>query len=259
VSAADHLLKALRETLRGPGRPRRTAGEVALLLAAFDQVTSQVAGARERSRSLIGALGQRAADAEHVASIVRTLLARAGDVRSAAQATRDSLEGVRLLALNSGLEGSRMADASSAALLRLSEEVRSRAVQGIEGLDELLSLLEQLSRDRETMRETVNLLGGELRTLEQSSATSHEGLVEIERALGELGEAIESATGADPALAPLLAAAAEHSKGLVVALSQLASRDGAKLALRSLQPLLEPLLGVLDEIYGQDEDEREPR
>ena len=60
-------------------------------------------------------------------------------------------------------------------------------------------------------------------------------------------------------LAPLLAAAAEHAKGLVTALSQLASRDGAKLALRSLQPLLEPLLGVLDEIYGQDEDERTER
>jgi hypothetical protein len=259
VSAADHLLKALRETLRGPGRPRRTAGEVALVLASFDQVTRKVAGARERSRALAGALGERAADAERVGSIVRTLLARARDVRGAAAATREALEAVRLLALNSGLEGSRMADASSAALLRLSEEVRSRSVQGIEGLDELISLLEQLGRDRETMREAVTLLTAELRTLEQSSATSHEGLVEVEQALGELGEAIEGATGADPALAPLLAAAAEHAKGLVGALSQLASRDGAKLALRSLQPLLEPLLGVLDEIYGQDEDEREPR
>ncbi len=259
MSAADHLLKALRETLRGPGRPRRTAGEVALMLAAFDQLTRKVATAQERARSLGAALGERSVDAEHVATLVRTLLARARDVRGAAQATREALEGVRLLAVNSGLEGSRMSDASSAALLRLSEEVRSRTVQGIEGLDELLSLLEQLDRDRETLRDATLGLTGELRTLEHSSATSQEGLGEVSQALGELGEAIEGATGADPALAPLLAAAAEHAKGLVTALSQLASRDGAKLALRSLQPLLEPLLGVLDEIYGQDEDERTER
>jgi hypothetical protein len=259
VSAADHLLKALRETLRGPGRPRRTASDVALVLAAFDHVTRKVAGTRERARALGGSLRERAADAEHMAALVRTLLARARDVRGAAQATRDALEGVRLLALNSALEGSRLADASSAALLRLSEEVRSRSVQGIEGLDELLSLLEQLDRDRETLRDASAELTAQLRALEQSSAAAEEDFGEVEQALGELGEAIEGATGADPALAPLLAAAAEHAKGLVGALSQLASRDGAKLALRSLQPLLEPLLGLLDEIYGQDEDEREPR
>ncbi len=257
MSAADHLLKALRETLRAPGKARRAASEVALVLAAFDQVERRVTAARDGAFSLAGALGERAASAEHVTALVRTLLARARDVRSAASATRESLEAVRLLALNAGLEGSRMADASSSVLLRLSEEVRSRAVQGIEGLDELLSLLDQLDRDREKLRDAASALTAELGSVAQSSSALHEGFGEVDQALRELGEAIEGATGTDPALAPLLALAAEHAKGLVGALSQLASRDGAKLALRSLQPLLEPLLGVLDEIYGQDEDERE--
>jgi chromosome segregation ATPase len=256
VSAADHLLKALRETLRGPGKPRRTAADVALLLASFDELGRLVGAIRDRAARLGAGLAERVDDAEHVATLARSSLARGRDVRGAASAAREALEGVRLLALNSGLEGARISDASSAALIRLSDEVRARAVQGMEALDELNSLLEQLDRDRDKLRDAAVGLTTELKTLEQTSSgdqAAHQGL---EHALTELGEAIERATGADPALAPLLASAAEHARGLASSLSQLATRDGAKLALRSLQPILEPLLNVLDEIYGESEEEK---
>lgn len=257
MSAAEHLLKALRETLRGPGRPRRTAAEVALLLAAFDELGRALGVRREHARALGSGLSERSGEAEHVASLSRSLLARARDVRGAALAAREALEGVRLLALNSGLEGARLSDASSAALIRLSDEVRARCVQGMEALDELASLLEQSDRDRDKLRDAAVELEGALQSLEQKASEEQAGFADVDRALAELGESIERATGADPALAPLLASAAEHARGLASSLSQLGARDGAKLALRSLQPLLEPLLSVLDEIYGRnDEEER---
>ncbi len=255
MSTADHLLRAFRETLRGSGKQKR-AGELAVLLAAYDKVGRSLEETRRKSRTLRAELGLRAAEGEHLTALARNLLSRTRDVRGSTQAVREALEGVRLMGLNSGLEGARLADAASAPLLRLSDEVRARAVQGLEALDELSSLLGQLDGEREGLRDATRSLGTALANLQQHSEVEEQCLADLDGAVGALGEAIERATGADPDLAPLLAQAAEHARGLASALSGLASRDAARMALRALQPMLDPLLGVIDEIYGQDEGPR---
>lgn len=256
MSAAEQLLNALKDTLRGTGKPKRFVADVAAVLAAYGDLEQAVTSLRRRWEALHGSLTERASEAEHVASSTRTLLSRARDVRGAVTAAREAMEGVRLTALNVGLEGARQGDAGSAALVRWSDEVRARTVQAGESLDELVALLEQLDRDRERLRDHIHQLTREVVALAQLGRGDGIGAELVQTRLTELGAAIEQATGTDPELAPLLAAAAEHARGLASALSQLGARDGARLAIRSLQPLLEPLVTVLGELYGQGQEER---
>jgi hypothetical protein len=265
MSAAEQLLNALRETLRSTGKPKRFVADVAGVLAAYAHLEQAVLAAQARWQSLQSALAERANEAEHAASLARTLLSRARDVRSTVIGVREAVEGIRLAALTGGLEGARQGDTTGAALVRWSDEVRERSVLAVESLDGLLSSLEQMDRDREKLRDATGLLTQELSVVGTTRGSPGEageevsqgiGLGAVRTALTELGVAIERATGTDPELAPLLAAAADHARGLASALSQLGSRDGARLAVRSLQPLLEPLITVLGELYGQGRDER---
>lgn len=256
MSAAEQLLSALRETLRSTGKPKRFVADVAAVLAAYGDMEQVLAAIEGRWGRLQERLGARASDAERAASMARTLLSRARDLRSAVASARDAIEGVRLTALNAGLEGARQGDGSSAVLVRLSDEVRTRSVVAVESLDELVAALDQLDRDREKLRDAAVHLQRELSSLSLWSRDEGLGLDLARKALLALGDSIERATGTDPELAPLLASAAEHARGLASALSQLGSRDGARLALRSLQPLLEPLVTVLGEIYGPGREER---
>lgn len=253
MSAAEQLLNALKETLRSTSKPKRFVADVALVLAAFGQLEQALGDVQQRWGRLRGTLGERAHEAEQAASLARTLLSRARDLRAGVAAARDAVEGVRLVALNAGLEGARQQDAGGAALVRLSDDVRGRSVQAAESLEELATFLEQLDRDQEQLRDATTRIAQELETFRQPAddrSGDDLGLSRARESLEALGSAIERATGTDPELAPLLAAAAEHARGLASALSQLGSREGARLALRSLQPLLEPLITVLGDIYG---------
>lgn len=157
------------------------------------------------------------------------------------------------MALDAGLEGVRQQDAGGAALVRLGDDLRGRSVQAADSLEELAALLEQLDRDQEQLRDATARVAQELTSFRQpveGRLGDDLGLSRVRESLDALGAAIQRATGTDPELAPLLAAAAEHARGLASALSQLGSREGARLALRSLQPLLEPLVTVLGDIYG---------
>lgn len=255
MSAAEQLLNALKETLRSTGKPKRFVAEVAAVLAAYAAVDEVLEQVDRRWQMLLTSVGERHNEAERAAALARTLLSRARDLRGTVLAVRDRIEGVRLTALTAGLEGTRLAEPGSGALARLSDEVRSRALEAMESLDELVATLEQLDRDREKLREATGELTRELGALEQTGREGI-GLDVARKTLRELGAAIERATGTDPELAPLLAAAAEHARGLAAALSQLGARDGARLALRSLQPLLEPLVTVLGDIYGPGREDR---
>lgn len=256
MSAAEQLLNALRETLRNTGKPKRFVAEVASVLAAYAALDEALGGVQRRWEHLQGGLSERQSEADRAASLARTLLSRARNLRSSVIATRDRIEGIRLAALTAGLEGARQTEAGGAALIRLSDEVRARALEAVESLDELVGTLEQLDRDREKLCEATAEVTQGLTSLGQRGREEGLGLDQARSALRELGAAIERATGTDPELAPLLAAAAEHARGLASALSQLGARDGARLALRSLQPLLEPLITVLGELYGSGREER---
>jgi hypothetical protein len=256
VSAAEQLLGALRETLRSAGKPKRFVADVAAVLAAYGDLEQVLAATEQRWVRLQETLRERSGDAERTASMARALLARAHELRGAVAAARNAVEGVRLAALSAGLEGARRDDGGGAALIRLSDEVRERSAGAVEALDELGATLERLDRDRDKLKEGAGGLERELSILAVWSRDEGIGLDVARRALVALGEAIERATGTDPELAPLLASAAEHARGLASALSQLGSRDGARLALRSLQPLLEPLVTVLGDIYGEGREER---
>ncbi len=256
MSAAEQLLGALRETLRSTGKPKRFVADVAAVLAAYGDLEQVLAVTQQRWEHLQEGLRERARDAERTASMARGLLARARELRGGVAAARNAVEGVRLAALTAGLEGARRDDGTGAALIRSSDEMRERAAGAVGALDELMASLERLDRDREKLREGAVELERELSILTLWSRDEGLGLDVARRALEALGEAIERATGTDPELAPLLASAAEHARGLASALSQLGSRDGARLALRSLQPLLEPLVTVLGDIYGEGREER---
>ena len=108
--------------------------------------TCQAAGATAaQQRSALDAAADHA----------RLLVARGRDLHAAAQQVRDSLDRAKLVALNAGLEGSRLAEPAGKAMLAIADEMRGLVTRALESLDEHLSLLGQVERERDKLAEQV--------------------------------------------------------------------------------------------------------
>ena len=252
MSATEQLLRALRDawgkTKLGASAPTDSTAELVTRLeqlkAAQTQLGTRVQGFAQTAASHV-------AEADHVAAQSRLLLARGRDLRSAAQPALEALENVRLAGLNASLEGSRLPEHEGKALLVLAEEVRDATARSGDALDELLGLLTLIDRDRETLRESSETARqGAVSLTEQAEAAVAAEAAAV-RAHERLTEQLTRATGVDPELTRLLAQATEHARGLVTALRQLQARDATRFALRSLRPIIEPLVRLIGELYDQ--------
>jgi methyl-accepting chemotaxis protein len=201
--------------------------------------TCQAAGATaaQQRTSLDGAM-------DHA----RLLLSRSRDIKSAAERVRDSLDRAKLIALNAGLEGARLGENIGRPLVSVADEMRAVIGRGLDALAEHLSVLEQVDRERERLRDYVE-------QARQLSSQLADELLRAQAAQRESGEALaacadylQQATGTDAQTARAVSQARELVQGLSGVLGQLSSESQRGLLLRALGPSLEPLLAVLREL-----------
>jgi uncharacterized membrane protein YccC len=133
-------------------------------------------------------------------------------------------------------------------LVSVADEMRSVIGRGLDALAEHLSVLDQVDRERERLREHVeqarqlaSQLADELLRAQSAQRASGDALVAC-------AEYLQQATGTDPETARAVSQARDLVQGLSGVLGQLSSGTQRALLLRALGPSLEPLLAVLREL-----------
>jgi methyl-accepting chemotaxis protein len=257
VNVADRFIDTLKATLGG----RRTAvGESSaddtLLIRAIDKATAATSSAKSTCHAATATAAHARSTLDTASDQSRLLVQRSRDMRGTAQHVRDVLERIKLVALNAGLEGARVGDPVGKALVSIADEMRAVAGRGVELLDEHVALLGQVGKDREKLREQIEGARRATGSLADDLLRAQSAQGDAETALSELSRCMQRATGTDPETARAIADAAEHARGLLGALSALASRPQQSYVLRVLRPTLRPLLRLLRELGGDGSDTR---
>jgi hypothetical protein len=230
------------------GAPKNSVLDEALLFGVHEKALGAADSATRTAQAAGATASQQRAAIDAAADHSRLLLARGRDARSAAQQVRDSIERAKLIALNAGLEGSRLGDASGKALLTVSDELRGVLSRGLDALDEHIGLLSQMERERERLRDQLEH-ARERGTALADELLRSQNLQRVARdKLQELGDTIQRATGADPDMARQVSEAALHARGLLEALTALSNRPDRGWMLRALGPSLRPLLRLLRDV-----------
>jgi hypothetical protein len=210
----------------------------------------------ETARSQTDRVSQAATADTHRAQAVldavhdgaRALVNRNRELRTSASAVRDSLERARLATLNAGLEGARIGEPLGKAVLTMADETRALLARALESLEDHLSLLSELERERDRWfaellqsRELCGSAAQRLRELGGLEAASSQ-------ALGRLGASLRRHLGSEPERAKLLSQASEQARALRESLARL--RELGASDPESLQALLEPIASLMSRGSG---------
>lgn len=208
---------------------------IAKSLSDADRLTERVTGAAARQRTSFDAVRERTL---HLESELRAVPSDLEELRSVAQK-------LEVLALNAGLEGARTADAHGRALTLLAEEIRTQLTRTNDALDDLDARIAEVGHTTADVSSKLDAQSKEVQELGQEANQLKTSTSQGVLAAAELELRLRKATGIDPAVAKLIAAASDHAKGLVAALTNL-DGAGASDAARSLAPTLAPVLRVLN-------------
>jgi hypothetical protein len=232
-----------------PGSQQRLEAEAGLWQA-FEAATESGGGVVEVSSQLSIASARQRKLADALAEDARNLVDRGKQVRGGLPRLGEVLERLRLVALNVGLEGTRMSDAGARALGLAADEVRAHVDAGADALRELQTLLDEMwpvsGRVAEASAE-LRASGAELGDL---VARTHTLAQDATKDLARLGTHARALSQTDPDTARQLDRAAEHARGLVTALGALRGAPQLALARAVLRPLLEPIARLLADEEG---------
>ncbi|HEY6561539.1 MAG TPA: methyl-accepting chemotaxis protein [Polyangiaceae bacterium] len=240
------VLNSVRPARASSARP--SAIDESVLLSCQDRASR----AAETSMSTCQAAGATAAQQrtslDGAVDHARLLLSRSRDIKSAAERVREALERAKLIALNAGLEGARLGESVGRPLVSVADEMRSVIGRGLDALAEHLSVLDQVDRERERLREHVEQARQLASQLADELLRAQSAQRESGDALAACAEYLQQATGTDPETARAVSQARDLVQGLSGVLGQLSSGTQRSLLLRALGPSLEPLLAVLREL-----------
>ena len=246
------LFRMLRRTAAG-ARPLpfgKTMTEQNALWLAHEKAGESARQAADAAQQVASHLAKGRGQSDAAADRARALVVRSKEVTATFARLSDVFERLGLVALNAGLEGSRLGEGVGRSLSLLSDEVRTHAQRGGE-----------IGRDLErVVGEIASELAFVQTNLDRSTEASHEAshaaakaaasAAQAQTALADVGERVKKATGSDPETIRGLVEASEHARALVSALGSLSGKVPRGLLTASLRPVLEPLLRYLD-----DEDE----
>jgi methyl-accepting chemotaxis protein len=257
MSVTNRFFDGLRGAVRGArgvAGSARTTLDQALLFSKHEQASVAASQSLRTTQAAGATAAQQRSALEAAADHARLLVSRGRELRGSVQHVGDALERSKLVALNAGLEGARLGEPAGKAMVAAADELRSVIGRAVGALEEHLSLLTQVEREREKLRDQVDqakqsasALGDELL---RAQTTQRDAVSSLE----ELGKGLEHATGTDREVARIVATAADHARGLLEALGALSDRPQRSAVVRALRPTLLPLLRLMREL-----DRRETR
>ncbi len=227
------------------GEQRQPSLEGARLFSELQQSGRELETAADRCRAAATSTAQQRGHLDAMTEHARRSERRLQDSVVTLEQISEAFERIKLVALNTGLEGARLGESTGCALVAVADEVRGLASRGLELLADQLTQGETLSREQQTFAETVELTReNTLRAandLRDAQAAQQRSLQALER----LRLGLEQSTGLDAESARRVAQATEHASALVASLEELAAPRRRALAREALLPALEPLLRLL--------------
>ena len=256
----QRLFRMLRRAAAPAGRlvgtrGGRNAAEESALWLAHEKAGEAVRGAAEAAQQATTSLAKGRSASDAALDRGRALLLRSQEATARTTRLTEVFERLGLVALNAGLEGSRLGEGAGRPLSLLSDEVRAHAVRGGDLARELGTALADLGTELTQLQ--IHVERAVEAALEAAQATSQASTSSslAGAALGEIGERVKKATGSDPETARILAEAAEHARSLVASLGTLSGKAPRSLVMASLRPVLDPLLRLLEDDTGAGEGE----
>lgn len=230
----------------------------AQLFGAHESAARAADAALGATQTAGAAAAQQRSLLEAAVHTVQSLTGRARDARNNLNRTREALEQIRIVALNAGLEGARLGDPAGKPLLLVAEELKSQVNRAIGFVGDHDAALEQMDRDRDKLRDTVELAqqrSADLaRDLLQAQASQRDVGAALASLAGRLGQVLET----DAETARALAEAAESARALETALGNLAGKPQRAALVGALAPALAPLLQLLGELGRSGPGVEEP-
>ena len=229
----------------------------ALLFGAHHVASKCAQQAVEQCGKANQGLQQCRSQVEACADQARRLEVRLRDTRSSASQLSDTLERIKLVALNTGLEGARLGESSGKALVAIAEEVRNLASRGLEIVAAHTRLVEEAEVEQSKLIQSSELAQSLAQGLSNMLRQTQECQTDSLAALDMLEKAIERASGLDATTALEVQRVAEYGQGLLSALEGLSVSRRQKIAKTMLLPAIEPLLRTLLKV-AQGEELSEP-
>jgi hypothetical protein len=235
----------------GSGRRSSAAPlDDAALWVTHEQAVRSLEDSGARAERLAAAVARQRGLIEGAAERANLVAARAeGLVASAARAA-ESFERLGVVALNAGLEGARIEGLQGRALLLISEEIRANVRRGADTTEQLARVVEEISSESAEVRRQLERSRLEVSEVGQEAAHLTASTQQASKALDDLASRLRRTTGVDPEMARAVAAASEHARGLMTALSTLSTAAHAATAIVALRPVIGPLVRLLGEIGG---------
>jgi type I site-specific restriction endonuclease len=217
----------------------------ALLFGAHHVATKSAQQAVEQCGKATQGLQQCRSQFEACADQARRLEVRLRDARGSATQLGDALERIKLVALNTGLEGARLGESSGKALVAIAEEVRNLSARGLDVVATHVRLLDEAETEQSKLVQAAELAQTLAMDLAALLRQTQECQFDALASLDMLEKAIERASGLDANAALEVQRVAEHGQGLLSALQGLSVSRRQKIARTLLLPTVEPLLRAL--------------
>lgn len=251
MSATGRVLGLLRRAWPGAKDARSTGAlDEAYLFRAHESAALAAETALSACQTAGASAAQQRRDLDAAVDALRLLLSRAGEAEGGVRQAKEALEQIRLVALNTGLEGARLGEPAGKPLALVAEEIRTHVGRAF--------VLARLDTERAKLREQIEVAQQRTADLARELLQAQAAQRDAANALGDVGGRIRHLSRTDPETARAVAEAAEHARSLLGSLSTLSSKPHRATLLRALGPSLGPLLQVLKEEYrsgGDDEDD----
>lgn len=242
----ERLFRLLRRGGReGTEAAGRTAAEENSLWMSHQRAETAVREAGEAAQRMASFVAKQRGVVDALADRARAVSARSGDLSTSFIRLRDSFERLELVALNAGLEASRLGEGHGHALGLVSDEIRAQATRGSETCRDLGLSLGEIGSELTQVHSSLDRAREASSEVAQEAARVGGAFADAERALAEMADRLKAATGSDPETARALSDADEHARALVAALTALREKVPHALVVAALRPVLDPLLRLL--------------
>jgi len=241
----EELMQAIDQATRQKAAPETDELSSALLFGAHHVAARSAQQAVEQCGKASQGLQQCRSQVEACADQARRLEVRLRDTRSSASQLSDALERIKLVALNTGLEGARLGESSGKALVAIADEVRNLSSRGLEAVATHIRLVEEAEAEQTKLIQASELAQTLSMELANMLRQTQECQMDSLASLDMLEKAIERATGLDATTALEVQRVAQHGQGLLNALEGLSVSRRQKIAKTLLLPAVEPLLRAL--------------
>lgn len=253
------VLRHTASVVRSDGSPAPSplGLDDAALWSAEEQAARSIEESSARAERLAAAVTRQRSSIDAAAERANLVATRAEGLSANAARVAESFERLGVVALNASLEGARMSEPQGRALLLLSEEIRTNVRRGADAAEQLARVVVEITGESLEVRRQLERSRTEVSDVGQEAGHLQAAAKQASKSIEDLGARLRRATGVDPEVARAVAAATEHARGLMTALSTLTSAAKEAPVASALKPVIGPLVRLLREIEGDESEKSE--